>query len=157
MPIDVELQKMHSYSFLMLLVVAVFVAASVIGLLVFLIKRILKRKNEIQPVKEMTPATRESIKSKYNRQLDELEKKCQNKKISNRKAYQELSKLIRHFVYEATGIKVHSYTLEEIKETNLSSLYSMILECYAPEFSVDHQGEIYGSIEKARQVIKTWN
>lgn len=157
MPIDVELQKMHSYSFLMILVVAIFVAASVIGLLVFVIKRMLKRKSEVQPVKEMTEATRESIKSKYNHQLDELEKKCKKKKISNRKAYQELSKLIRHFVYEATGIKVHSYTLEEIKETNLSSLYSMILECYAPEFSVDHQGEIYGSIEKARQVIQTWN
>ena len=70
---------------------------------------------------------------------------------------QELSKITRHFVYEATGIKVHNYTLQEIKGTNLSGLYSIISECYTPEFSVDKNGDIYGSITKARKVIEEWN
>ncbi|MBQ4521925.1 MAG: hypothetical protein IJA10_03105 [Lachnospiraceae bacterium] len=156
MPIDVELQGMHSYSFIMIVIVAAFVAVSIVAALILIIKRSQKRKKTVSPKKEITVADREHIKAKYQRLLNELEAKCQHHKLSNRKAYQELSKITRHFVHEATGIKVHNYTLEEIKETNISGLYSVISECYAPEFAVDKKGDIYSSIMKARNVIEEW-
>lgn len=157
MPITVELQDMHSYSALMIIFVIAFLILS-IGVLVFLLIRRYRKTNVKPKVRvEITPANRENIKQKYFSLLNELETKCSNNKISNRKAYQELSKITRHFVYEATGIKVHNYTLQEIKETNIAGLYSVISECYMPEFAVDKNGEIYSSIAKARKVIEEWN
>lgn len=156
MQTSVKLQEMHSYSFVMIMVVAVFVAASIVTALILIIKWSQKRKKIVRTQKEITPADRENIKEKYFRLLDELEMKYRNHKLSNRKAYQELSKVTRHFVYEATGIKVHNYTLEEIKKTNISGLYSVVSECYAPEFAIDKNGDIYASITKARKVIEEW-
>ncbi|MBQ3514654.1 MAG: hypothetical protein IJA32_12820 [Lachnospiraceae bacterium] len=155
MRMGVELQDMYSYSFIMMIVAAVLVVVPIIVMLGIIIKR--KKKRKVKPIKEMTVETRENIKQKYFGQLNRLEKHCRDNKLSNRKAYQELSKITRHFVYEATGIKVHNYTLQEIKGTNLSGLYSIISECYTPEFSVDKNGDIYGSITKARKVIEEWN
>ena len=157
MQTSVKLQEMHSYSFVMIMVVAVFVAASIVGALILIIKWSQKRKKIVRPQKEITLADRENIKEKYLKLLNELEAKCHNNKLSNRKAYQELSKITRHFVYEATGIKVHNYTLEEIKETNISGLYSVISECYAPEFAIDKNGDIHSSVTRARKVIEEWN
>lgn len=157
MPITVELQDMHSYSYLMIVFVAIFVAFSV-GLIVFIIIKHCRKSNKnARPKVEMTPVSRQNIKQKYSTLLSSLEQKCREEKISNRKAYQELSKIIRHFVYEATGIKVHNYTLQEIKETNISGLYDVISECYTPEFAIDKSGEIYSSISKARKVVEEWN
>lgn len=89
--------------------------------------------------------------------LVDLDKKCREDKISNRHAYNELSKITRRFVYEATGIKVHHYTLEEIRRSNMPDLYYMIEECYAPEFAKDKKGEIFNSISRSRKVIEEWN
>lgn len=157
MPITVELQDMHSYSALMIIFVIMFLVLSM-GLLVFIFFKKYRKTNAIPKMKiDMTATSRENIKQKYFALLGELEMKCFNNKISNRKAYQELSKITRHFVYEATGIKVHNYTLEEIKATNIAGLYDVISECYTPEFAIDKNGEIYSSIAKARKVIEEWN
>ena len=159
MPITVELQDMHSYSPLMIILVIIFAALSV-GVAIFIIVMHFIHKNaakNVRPVVEISPENRINIKQKYIAALNELEVKYREKKMSNRKAYQELSRIIRHFVYEATGIKVHNYTLQEIKSTNIVGLYEVVSECYAPEFAVDKNGEIFTSIAKARKVIEEWN
>ena len=156
MPITVELQDMHSYSVIMIVVVAIFVIASIVALGLFIVIKVSK-KETTRPKVEMTVQNRINIKQKYCGLLNNLERKCFDKKISNRKAYQELSKITRHFVYEATGIKVHNYTLQEIKGTNIAGLYSVISECYAPEFAIDKNGDVYSSITKARKVVEEWN
>ena len=155
MPITVKLQDMHSYSVAMIVIAIIFVVVSIVLAVVILI-RMCNRHTPVHKV-EITAADRVNIKQKYFGLLYNLEKKCHDNKISNRKAYQELSRITRHFVYEATGIKVHNYTLQEIKGTNISGLYSVISECYAPEFAMDKNGEIYSSITKARKGIEEWN
>ncbi|MBQ6815420.1 MAG: hypothetical protein IJP13_07780 [Lachnospiraceae bacterium] len=156
MPITVELQDMHSYS-IITIVVAVTLLVLLLAATIVIIVKIIKKDSVKSKAIEITPENRENIKQKYYRQLYNLEQNCHGGKLSNRKAYQELSKIARHFVYEATGIKVHNYTLEEIKQTNISGLYSVISECYMPEFAIDKDGDIYGSINKTRKVIEEWN
>ena len=155
MPITVELQDMHSYSLIMPAIVAVFVAASIAIALVIIIKR--NRKEPVRPKVEMPVVNPVNLKQKYVGLLINLEKKCRDNHISNRKAYQELSRITRHFVYESTGVKVHNYTLHEIEKTNITSLHGVIRECYVPEFAIDKNGDIYGSITRARKVIEEWN
>ena len=155
MPITVELQKMHSYSLVWPIVASIIVAiiiATIVAIMVYKVSRPKANAN-----REITVKDREQIKLKYINLLNGLETKCRNGSISNRKAYQELSKIARNYVYETTGVKVQNYTLDEIKGTNMPGLYNVVSECYAPEFSIDKNGDIYTSIAKARKVVEGWN
>lgn len=162
MPITIELQDMFSYSFwLVAFAVAVVVLIGVIMMVSFLRKRKPKKPEVQQPVPVQQPIVQpmsgEQIKQTYYALINELENKCRDGKVSNRIAYQELSVILRRFVYEVTGVKVHNYTLEEIKRLNMTSISDVIGECYAPEFSVDKKGAIYDTMNKARMVIKEWH
>ena len=155
MPITVELQEMHSYSLVWPIVAGIIVAiiiATIVAIMVYKVSRPKANAN-----REITVKDREQIKLKYINLLNGLETKCRNGSISNRKAYQELSKIARNYVYETTGVKVQNYTLDEIKGTNMPGLYNVVSECYAPEFSIDKNGDIYISIAKARKVVEGWN
>lgn len=158
MPISVELQDMFSYSLLLVaLVVVLVVMAGVIGLIVFLLKKNAKKPEVAKSLPVAKPVSGNQVKEKYYAIINDLEAKCRNGKVSNRKGYQELSGIVRHFVYEVTGIKVHHNTLDEIKKLNMPNVYAVIEECYAPEFSVDKDGNIYDTMNKARMVIKEWH
>ncbi len=158
MPITVELQDMFLYSLLpVALAVLLVVMAGLIGLVAFLLKKKAKKPEVVMPASAAKPVSCNQVKEKYYALIHDLEMKCHGGKVSNRKAYQEISRIIRHFVYEVTGIKVHHNTLEEIKKLNMPDLYTMIEECYAPEFSVDKSGNIYDTMNKARTVIKEWH
>lgn len=159
MPITVELQDIFSYSFLLVaFAVALVIITGIIGLLVFLLKKQPKQPEvATAPAPVVKPVSDKQMKEKYYGIIDDLEKECREGRVPNRKAYQELSRIIRHFVYEMTGIKVHHNTLDEIKKRNMPALYAVIEECYAPEFSVDKNGNIYDTMNKARMVIKEWH
>lgn len=161
MPITIELQDMFSYSLLLVVgAVALVVLIGIIGLIVFLKTKNKKQSAPSKPTPEPKPVAKpvsgEQIKQKYCTAIDDLENKCRGGKMNNRKAYQNLSVILRRFVYELTGVKVHNYTLDEINRLNMPSLSEVIGECYAPEFSVDKDGNIYDTMNKARMVIKEW-
>lgn len=155
MPITVELQEMHSYSPVLLMIVGIILAILLAMAVVLIVKKVNKSKVNVN--KEITIEDREQIKARYLSLLAGLENQCRGGKISNRKAYQELSKIARNYIYETTGVKVQNYTLDEIKGTNMSGLYKVVSDCYAPEFSIDKDGDIYVSISKARKVVEGWN
>lgn len=155
MKITVELQDMHSYSVIMIIIAITFIAISIVFVLIALLKR--NKKEILVAKKENSIENRAIIRQKYIGLLNQLESKCRYNKLSNRKAYQELSKITRHFIYEVTGIKVHNYTLQEIKNVEISGLSSVVSECYVPEFSIDKNGDIFSSITKAKRVIEQWN
>ena len=155
MPITVELQEMHSYSLVLLVVACIIMAVIIATIVAIMVYKV--RKPQANTNREITVKDREQIKLRYINLLNALEAKCRNGSISNRKAYQELSKIARHYIYETTGVKVQNYTLNEIKDTNMPGLYNVVSECYAPEFSIDKNGDIYTSIDKARKVVEGWN
>lgn len=160
MPITVELQDMFVYSLLRL--VCMFTVVVTIGILWFVVKRKKNcnkeiRKEQPAPVPAAPVAGPSQIKEKYYAIINDLEMKCRRGEMPNRKAYQELSGIVRRFVYDMTGIQVHHSTLDEIRTMNMPNLYTVIEECYAPEFSPDKNGDIYNTMNKARMVIKEWN
>ena len=155
MPITVDLQEMQSYSQMVLVVVGIILAIFVATIIVVLVKKLCSKPQNIN--REISIEDRENIKKKYIELLNGLETKCRADKVSNRKAYQELSKITRHYIYETTGVKVHNYTLDEIRSANMTGLYNVVSDCYAPEFSIDKNGDIFNSIAKARKVVEGWN
>lgn len=156
LPITTQLQDMMSYSKLGIIGLLFLAAVVLIVIVVALIIKI--RKNAPDPVPRIASESKINIaKAKYNKLLMDLEARYQMGKISEKEAYQELSKYIRHFVHDVTGIKVQNYTLEDIGRLNMPMLYYLIAECYAPEFSADASGDLGESIRKAREVIYGWN
>ncbi len=158
MPITVELQDMFSYSLLLVAIAVVLVAIiGMTGLLIFLLKKKAKQPEEVKPSSAAKPVSGNQVKEKYETAICDLETEYRKGGVPERNAYQELSRLLRHFVYEVTGIKVHHNTLEEIKELDMPGLCAVIEACYAPEFSVDQSGDIYDTMNRARMVIKEWH
>lgn len=151
MQVQTELKSMFSYSFIPILII------SILMILTIIIYKYIKKK-EIQK-QVIIPSHKDlmEIKRKYLLKIQELENNFNGKKVSNRKAYQDLSSIIRTFIFEATNIKVQNYTLKEIKMINIPILYDLVSEYYDPEFSIVSKGNIISSINKTRMVIERWN
>ena len=156
LPITVELQDMMSYSPVGVIGLVSLLALVILIVVIALIIKLKKKKKEVVPHIPSEHRVK-MAKEKYHKLLTELEMRYQTGKVSERGAYQELSKYIRHFVYNVSGIKVHNYTLEEIGRINMPNLYYLIAECYTPEFAAYSRGDVSQSIRKAREVIETWN
>lgn len=156
MPITVELQEMHQYSIVPLVILGVIILALTIILPILWLKGIKRKPKAPKPAPKPVPLTPEQIKEKYRGKLSDLEARCRNGQTDNRAAYQELSVMMRYCAYELTGKPVHKYTLDELMRGNIPGLVELIDDCYAPEFSQDKKGDIYETIEKARMVMGQW-
>ena len=140
---------MFSYSFLPVLLLILY------GIILYIkIKLGKKEKREIVLYESQNL---NAIKNNYLQKINVLTNKVNSGKITNRKAYQTLSNIIRNFIYETTNIRVQNYTLKEIENLNMPILYELIKEYYNPEFSKNIKGNILSSIEKTEKVIHKWN
>ena len=146
-----ELQAPFSYSLIPIILLFVILF---LPFIVRLIKKYWPQNNDMMVNNYIDSNT---VKTKYLNRLDELENKLDSKKISNRKAYQELSFLIRSFVKEVTGLDVTTCVLSDIERMNIPVIYELVKEYYSPEFARISIGNIRSSISKTRGVIYRWN
>lgn len=152
MQITNELKPLFSYSLITILFFLILLLINLYFLLKLKNNKIDENIPKVKrPNKDIT-----LIKNRFIKEIDLLKSQIENNEVTNRKAYQRLSKIIRNFIYEMTSIKVQNYTLEEIKKINIISLTQLVEEYYDPEFSKISKGNIKESIEKTRQVIDSW-
>ena len=155
MQVTVELQDNYSYAPIFLLVAIILVGIALL-ILWAMRQRSEKKVPVTGPVQTAPRRPAPGTKEKYDRMLAELVQKFTAQQISERQAYQKLSKTVRQFVFEMTGIKVQNYTLQEIRAVNMPQLTALIEECYDPEFASDNQSEFMETVNKARKVIREW-
>lgn len=150
MQVETELRDMFSYTPILII--------PILLLIILLLIIIFHKKKDIKEVKIIIPEKKDinEIKNKYLYNIELLLENLDNKKISSRIAYQNLSRLIRNFIYEVTNIKIQYYTLEDIKTLNMPIVYKLVEEYYNPEFQRNSNGNIKESIEKTKKVIKEW-
>lgn len=152
MQTTVNLQAPFSYSGGYIILLIIILA----GIIIYSIK--LKKKKDLKIVPIVREVKdRNAIKAKYLYEIKKLEDQIINQFISDRKAYQTLSLLIRSFVYEITNIKVQHYTLIEIESLKIPILTELIKEYYIPEFSKQSRKDVKESLDKTRKVIEKWN
>ena len=151
MQVQTELKPMFSYSFIPILIIILLLILTIV-IYKYIKKKEIQKQIVIPNHKDLM-----EIKRRYLLKIQELENNLNEKKISNRKSYQDLSSIIRNFIFEATNIKVQNYTLKEIKMINIPILYDLVNEYYDSEFSIISKGNIISSINKTRMVIERWN
>lgn len=157
MQISVDLQNPFSYSIWLTIIILIVLLSFVYYLVLLIIGNINKNKQKVIVKPEEPKKSLSQIKKQYLEELDILTNKVTQNEISVRKAYQSLSKIIRNFVFEVTGIEVQKLTLAEIKKINIPSLTELIEEYYPPAFSLLTEGNIKNSLNKTGEVIKRWN
>lgn len=157
MQVTVNLQSNYSYIPMVLLFLAALV---LIVLLILWAAKEKRRPKETKKTPQPEPVNPRSrameLKRRYDRKLAQLEADCEKGAISERKAYQKLSALVRSFAHEMTGIKVSNYTLQELRQAGMPQLTALIEECYVPEFAPGNEGQAKEAIKKARKVIAEW-
>ena len=116
-----------------------------------------KRVEDKIKVEEIKNVDINEIKRKYLEELDVIESQLNTNMIHIRIAYQDISRVIRHFVYEVTNIHVQNYSLKEIKDLDMPMLYELMQEYYVPEFSKYSYGNVKDSLQKTRKVIEKWS
>lgn len=141
------LKPMFSYSLLPLFVLLG-------GIILLLLSLILKKKTKKQVVRTTLPKVVET--KIWINDLEELKQQVIENKISNRQAYQKLSKLLRSFTEEKTKKKLSNYSLTEIKKLKIPKISELIEEYYVPEFAKQEEKNILKSIEKTKKVIEEW-
>ena len=152
--ITVEMQESFSYWPVILFIIIGLIGT---GLILFLRIKPRKKKPRVPVPKPVAPANIIVLKAKYLKALDDIGEKRNANKINDRQAFQAVSRVVRNFVYAATGIKVQNFTLMEIHAAGIPLLYELISQCYIPEFAIENNTNIYEVINKARTVIAQWN
>lgn len=157
MKTSVELQDPFSYMIIWIILAVLFIAAVIFAQLYF--RKVLGdrlKKPRTPKLKKVPPATLDNIKRKYLGELTYIESDLVNNRITIREAYHKLSKNIRMFVFEVTGIKVQKYTLTEIRRVNIPPLTNLVREYYEPEFARETRADVRSSIYKTRELIQSW-
>lgn len=148
---DVDLLDPFSYSEVGIW----FIVAAVVILVIVLIIEFMPKKKVVKPVVEK-PIDINKVKKEYLSRIDNLIKKINENAITKRKAYNELSLIIREFIFVTTKIDVLKYTLADAKKTGNEELIKLLTEYYEPEFSKEGKGDLNTSIENTRKVIEEW-
>ena len=157
MKTSVNLQLPFSYAILPIILLGTLIIGYGIYLFICAIQKRRNKRPALRIVNPPSAADIRAIKRNYLTQLENISQALLKNQIPTREAYQHMSLCIRHFVYEATGIQVQNYTLEDIKTLHMPGLEALIAEYYAPEFAVNSQGDGTASLEKTKRVIELWN
>ena len=154
---EIGVQDPESYAVWPLLAMGAVVLLVLGYLIITKLMKFKPKPKQPKPVVQRKPHVNvSSLKSKYIAQLDEVSQEFVNENISLREGFQRMSSIIRHFVYEAEGIKVQNYTLEEIRAIGLPILDELVTEYYNPEFARMSRGDFVESMLKTKRVIEQW-
>ena len=96
------------------------------------------------------------LRRKYGRQIARLDTALRADEVEDRIAYQELSRIIRAFVNDTTGIETQNYTLQEIEALNIPQLTRLMREYVKPEFSEEGKGNVTEALLRTGQVVQAW-
>lgn len=76
--------------------------------------------------------------------------------ISSRDAFQQLSPLVRRFVFDVAGVPAHTMTLDELARDHPGLLADVVAMLYPGEFAAVVDGDVASGARRARKVMMTW-
>ena len=160
MDITVKFRQLFDYSKLPILIVGAVLAALTIAIVAMYVKSLWVKKKKVEkPYEEPEFVAPDlgKLKVTYLAQLDQIEAKFNEDPTQIRPAYEGMSRVVREFVYKATGTEVDKFTLHEISQTKFQGLAKLVGEYYQPEFDQISEGDVRDSLMKSRRLMSEWN
>ena len=162
METTIKLRRLFDFSQLPIIitgaVLAVLTVAIILMFLYTLLKNYKKKPKEVveeKPVFVKPDMTK--LKAEYLSLLDGIEAKFNEDPTKIRPAYEGMSRVVRDFVFRATGTEVDKFALYEICQTEFKDLASLVGEYYQPEFDKISEGDVRDALAKSRRLVTEWN
>jgi hypothetical protein len=107
----------------------------------------------------ITPDRLSRLRADYTRQIDLVLDRAARGEISQRRAHQQLSVLVRHFVQEVSGIHAPTMTLTELnaRGARLTPVSEVVGALYPGEFGPRETATLTGAAEVAKRVVARWS
>lgn len=96
------------------------------------------------------------LQAVYLEQVERIEQLHAAGELSARRAHAELSRTVREFVSEATGVPADRMTLSELRATPFAGAAFAVSEYYPLIFGPDEARSTEHGLHAARQVIALW-
>jgi hypothetical protein len=99
------------------------------------------------------------LRADYARQIDVVVTAAGTGAISQRRAHQQVSVLVRHFVQEVSGIHAPTMTLTELTSegARLSPVSQVVGVLYPGEFAPRESQTVVGAARVAKEVVARWS
>lgn len=156
MKTSVKLQSPLSYQLMPLIALGIIITSLLLYFMICFVLKRLKATHNAPVICQRTPNQVANIKAKYLRELYKAETDFVNRQISMRNTYQKMSRIIRGFVHEMTGLRVNYFTLQDIRSLGIPALEELIEEYYGPEFAKYSSADVTASINKTKRIIEGW-
>lgn len=126
--------------------------------LYYLLAWLWTRPREVLPDPPPVPqaATIERARSEAMTDIGRIEREFREGRLSARRAHAELSRVVRGFVTEATGVRADRMTLAEMRRTPFAGATRAVAEYYPIVFGARDQGSAEQGFNAARQVVTLW-
>jgi hypothetical protein len=98
------------------------------------------------------------LRADYARQIDVVVARADTGEITQRRAHQQLSVLVRHFVQEVSGIHAPTMTLTDLnaRGERLEPVSEVVGTLYPGEFAPGQASTVGGAAAVAKQVVARW-
>ncbi len=115
-----------------------------------------ERKVVVPP--RVTPDRLSRLRADYTRQIELVEARAESGEITQRRAHQQLSVLVRHFVQEVSGIHAPTMTLTDLHASGarLTPVSHVVGRLYPGEFAPAPAQTVAGAAAVAKQVVARW-
>ena len=117
------------------------------------------RRRSIVIPPRLTPDRLTRLRADYTRQIDLVLERAASGEITQRRAHQQLSVLVRHFVQEVSGIHAPTMTLTELnaRGARLTPVSEVVGALYPGEFGPKETATLLGAAGVARRVVARWS
>lgn len=162
METTINLRRLFDFSQLPIIITGAVLAALTVAIILMILYSLLKDyKKKPRQVTEEKPVfvkpDMTKLKTEYLSLLDGIEAKFNEDPTKIRPAYEGMSRVVRDFVFRATGTEVDKFALYEICQTEYRDLASLVGEYYQPEFDKISEGDVRDALQKSRRLVSEWN
>ncbi|MBR3279364.1 MAG: hypothetical protein IKG01_10780 [Lachnospiraceae bacterium] len=156
------MRRLFDFSQLPIIITGAVLAALTVAIILMILYSLLKDyKKKPRQVMEEKPVfvkpDMTKLKTEYLSLLDGIEAKFNEDPTKIRPAYEGMSRVVRDFVFRATGTEVDKFALYEICQTEYRDLASLVGEYYQPEFDKISEGDVRDALQKSRRLVSEWN
>lgn len=99
----------------------------------------------------------ETLKKRYLEKIVHLQQQYEQKQIDTRQLHQQLSLMVRTFVYEVIGFPAPKLTLADITMAKQAKLAAVIAAYYPDEFDTIAHDEPNVALATAKEMVAAWD
>jgi hypothetical protein len=109
--------------------------------------------------RRITPDRLTRLRADYARQIDLVVAQAEEGAITQRRAHQQVSVLVRHFVQEVSGIHAPTMTLTDLNNSGarLTPVSKVVGVLYPGEFAPRESRTVAGAARVAKEVVARWS